>query len=277
MKLRKIAPIACIALSTLAIQALPVQSGGSGMSMNHASKHRRFSRQGLRILAQIEQARQSIAANQTQTAMEHIQRALAERSQLAMTVQKAGQPILVPLYWEMDETSVLGPVLAARSDGGRQPSKSAPITVEEAGTQYTFVGLDLNKVERRLVAAQTALKNNDPKSADASLRHIGDELVVLKVKDEFPLLAARENLGLAEIAIRSGHYKEAAAALQQASITLGQYASESSAHRPYEAKGLSQQIDALSKTVQQNHAGAADRIAGWWEKVNQWFTHPIHD
>ncbi len=279
MRLSFIVPVVCVVLTTSALNAVPQNAGARGPATGTASQppNRQSSHLALRLLEQVEQAKQSLASNQTQTAVGHIDRALRFRDQLAALPHAASGPVIVPLYWEFDDTSVLGRTLAARKDGKPQPSKSAPITVDAAGTQYTFVGLDLNKVRSRLDAAKSALSSNNPQAAASSLGRIGDELVVMTVQAEYPLLAARENLGLAEIAIRNGRYTEAAAALKEASTTLDQYASGHSAHRPFEAKSLSKRIDSLSQTIAQNHTGATAKIAGWWNEVNGWFTHPIQD
>lgn len=279
MRLTFIVPVVCVALATSALKAAPINNGASSPAAETAAQpaNRQSARLALHILDQVEQAKQSLAANQTQTAVQHINQALTYRDQLAALPHATGGPVIVPLYWEFDDTSVLGRTLAARKDGKPQPAKSAPITVDAAGTQYTFVGLDLNKVRSRLDAAKSALSSNDPQAAAASLSRIGDELVVMTVRAEYPLLAARENLGLAEIGIMNERYTEAAAALKEASITLDQYASSHSAHRPFEAKSLSKQIDSLSQTIVQNHTGASAKIDAWWNHVNTWFTHPIKD
>ncbi len=278
MRLRFIMPVLCVALATSVLNAAPIDNVTSSPAKAASQPaNRQSAHLAVRILDQIEQAKQSLAANQTQTAMEHINQALSYRDQLAALPHAYGQSRIVPLYWEFDDTSVLGQVLAARKDGMRQPGKSAPITVDEAGTQYTFVGLDLNKVRSRLDAAKSDLSSNHPQAAASSLGRIGEELVVMKVQAEYPLLAARENLGLAEIAIMNGRNREAAAALKEASITLEQYANGHSAHRPFEAKNLSKRIASLSQTIAQNPKGANDKIDRWWNQVNSWFTHPITD
>lgn len=275
MKLSFIVPVMCLALSASA-QTVPPNAGASGASATSPQpRNRQSSDLAIRILGQVEQARQSLAAKQTQTAVGHINRALALRDRLSSMAKTNVRPVIVPLYWEFDDTAVLGRTMSARKDGKQQPSKSAPITVDQAGTQYTFVGLDLNKVRSRLDAAKSALSGNHPQAAVTSLDRIGDELVVMTVKAEYPLLAARENLGLAEIAIRHGHYNEAGAALKEAAVTLDQYASGPTAHRPNEAKSLSKRIDAASHTVARNHTETASKIGGWWNEVNGWFTHPV--
>jgi flagellin-specific chaperone FliS len=281
MKLKHVVPVACLALVPFTLpsaqaQAAPAQTSTSSTMPAMHSRNRQYSQRALEILAQVEQARQAIAANQSQEALHHIHRALAIHSRLMASAQSYGHSLLVPLYWEFDESSVLGPMMAQRKDASAPASKHQPVTVQAASTQYTFVALDLRKVERRLVAAQSALQQNQMQQADASLSHIADELVVMKVQGEYPLLAARENLGLAEMAVSSGHYQEAAAALKEASITLDQYASSKSSHRPYEAKSLSKRIAALSGTVEHDHAGAAQQIDKWWNEVSTWFSHPIH-
>ncbi len=278
MRFRFVVPVVCLALATSALKAAPINNGTSGAAQASSPPvDRHAAHLGLRLLDQIQQARQSLAANQTQTAVQHINQALTYRDQLAALPHATGGPVIVPLYWEFDDTSVLGQTLAARKDGKPQPAKSAPITVDAAGTQYTFVGLDLNKVRSRLDSARSALSSNNPQAAANSLSRIGDELVIMKVQAEYPLLAARENLGLAEVAIMNGRYREAAAALKEASITLDQYASGHAAHRPFEAKSLSKQIDSLSQTITKNHLGASAKIDAWWNHVNAWFTHPIAD
>lgn len=254
-----------------------MSASGPAAGAAASSRNRHSSQVAIRLLEQVEQAKQALAAKQTQTAEEHINRALALRDRLDARPHTPGHPVIVPLYWEFDDTSVLGQTLAARKDGKPQPSKSAPIAVDQAGVQYTFVGLDLGKVRGRLDAAKSALSGNNPQAAAASLGHIGDELVVMTVQAEYPLLAARENLGLAELAIRNGRYSEATAALKEAATTLDQYASGHSAHRPAEAKSLSKRIDALAQTITQDHANAASKVDGWWNEVNGWFTHPITD
>lgn len=278
MNLRFTVPVMCIALATSAAYAAPQNMGANGTGTVSVQKgNRHSSHMALSILDEVEQAKQSLASNQTQAAVQHIDRALADRDRLASMSPTSSQPVIVPLYWEFDDTSVLGRVMAARKDGKRLPSKSAPVTVDQAGQQYTFVGLDLGKVRARLDAAKSALAQNNPSVAAGSLDRIGRELVVMTVKKEYPLLAARENLGLAELAVQNGRYTEAAAALKEAGTTLDQYASEQSAHRPYEAKALSKRIDAFSQTVAHDHANASSKIDGWWNEVNGWFTHPLKD
>ena len=280
MKLKHVVPVACLAFAPFAVQAAPTQAAAApansaAMPATH-SANRQYSQRALEILARVEQARQAIAANRNQQALHDIHQALAIHSRLMATAQSNGHSILIPLYWEFDQSSTLGPVMAQRKDASAPASKHQPVTVQAASTQYTFVALDLRKVERRLVAAQSALQQNQAQQADVSLRHIADELVVVKAEGEYPLLAARENLGLAEVAIQSGHYREAAATLKEASVTLDQYASSKASHRPYEAKSLSKQIAALSASVEHDHAGAAQQVDKWWNEVSTWFTHPIH-
>ncbi len=278
MRFSFIVPTMCVTLTASALTAAQTNTGASSPAATSLQpSDRQSSDLAIRILGQVEQAKQSLAANQTQAAVNHINRALVDRDRLSSMAQTNVRPVIVPLYWEFDDTEVLGRTMSARKGGKQPPSKSSPITVDQAGIQYTFVGLDLNKVRSRLDVAKSALSSNNPQSAASSLDRIGDEIVVMKVQEEYPLLAARENLGLAELAIRSGRYNEAEAALKEAATTLNQYASGHSAHRPNEAKSLSKRMDALSQTIKQNHTDSASKIDTWWNEVNGWFTHPIKD
>jgi hypothetical protein len=236
---------------------------------------KRLSRQATNLLQQVDQANKAVTAKQTQTAIGHINQALADRNQLATLLKAKGQSLVVPLYSELEDQSVLGPVLSARK-GKPQPSTSAPITVDDASAQFTFVGLDLDKAESRLDAAKKALENKNPQAASDSLAAIGTDLVVETQEADLPLLAARENLALARTATKNRKYKEASAALKEASIALDTYSKRNATQRTVEVKDLRSKIDSLSQTVAQNHSNAETTIDGWWRQVDSWFTHVAH-
>jgi flagellin-specific chaperone FliS len=251
-------------------------SSKTSQANDHSSEQ--LSRLATRMLQQVDEARQALATKQNQTAVNHINRALGDRQQLASDAKAKGRSMIVPLYSEFDDTSVLGPMLAGRKGGKQQPSTSAPITVDEASAQYTFVGLDLDKAKSRLEAAKTALRNNNSQAATDSLTAVGDDLVVETEQADFPLLAARENLGIAEGAVKNGKYQEATAALKEASTDLHKYANGNSAHQAEEARELGKKMDSFSQTITQNHAenhgAAVSKIDGWWHEVDGWFLRP---
>jgi hypothetical protein len=249
-------------------------AGKATSSTSDTSK--RLSQQATNLLRHVDEARRAVDAKQTQSAMSHVNQALADRNQLAALLKDKGQSLIVPLYAEIDDSSVLGPVLSARK-GQTQPSTSGPITVDDASAQYTFVGLDLDKAMSRLDAAKKALENHNPQAASDSLGAIGTDLVVETKEADLPLLAARENLGIAQTAVKNRKYKEASAALKEASIALDRYAKGSAAaQHSIDVKDLRSKIDSLSQTVAQNHSNAETMIEGWWHQVDGWFAHAAH-
>ena len=269
-----------LVLPTSLLSAAPqngtaTDSNSKTMSHSKANSAKQLTHEATLLLQQVEQAKQAVTAKQTQTAVSHINQAMSDRNQLATLSKAKGQSMIVPLYTELDDTSTLGPMLSAKK-GKPQPNTNAPITVDDAAVQYTFVGLDLDKAKSRLEAAKTALHNNNPQAASDSLAAIGTDLEVETKDADLPLLAARENLGLAQTAVQKRQYKEANAALKEASIDVDKYSNQNSAQHAQEAKDLHGKIDSLSKTIEQDHSGAANTIQNWWHEVDSWFTHEIH-
>lgn len=272
--------LACqMTLTASPVAAVPQSNSATNSTTKNASKStdhtpEQMSHLATRLLQKVDQARQALSTKQTQTAAGDINQALADRNQLASIAKAKGRPMIVPLYSELDQTSVLRPILTARNGGKQQPSTSAPITVNDATAQFTFAGLDLDKAKTRLDAAKTALQNNNSQAAADSLAAIGNDLVVQTVQTDVPLLASRENLGIAKIAVKNNKDKEATAALKEASTALDRYAGESSAHHASDAKSLAKQIDSFAPTLAQNHAGATSKIDGWWHQVDNWLAPP---
>jgi hypothetical protein len=229
-----------------------------------------------RLLQHADEARHAISSNQKQAAVNHINQALGDWSQLASLAKSKHLGMTVPLYSEFDESSTLGPLMAARK-GNQQsntkttPNSYTPVTVEQASGQFTFIGLDLDKAKSRLDAAKTALNNNNTQAASDSLGAVETDLVMESEQTNFPLLAARENLGIAESAVKNGHVKEAAAALKEASTDLNTFAGANPPHHAEDAKTLSKSIESYSQSIGQNRAGAATKIDGWWHEVDNWF------
>ena len=235
----------------------------------------RMSQLATRLLQHVDQARHAISSNDKQAALNHINQALAERNQLA-TLAKSKGTSLVVLYTEFDETSTLGPMMAARKgkqapESSNGPKTYAPVTVEQASGEFTFVGLDLDKAKTRLDSAKTALDNGNNQAASDSLSAIETDLIMETDEASFPLLAARENLGIAESAAKDAHPKEAAAALKEASTDLNKFADGNPPQHVDEARGLGRAIDSYAQNIGPSHTAAVAKIDGWWHEVDSWF------
>ena len=235
----------------------------------------RMSQLATRLLQHVDQARHAISSNNKQAALNHINQALADRNQLATLAKSKGTSLVVPLYTEFDETSTLGPMIAARKgkqapESSNGPKTYAPVTVEQASGEFTFVGLDLDKAKTRLDSAKTALDNANNQAASDSLSAIETDLIMETDEASFPLLAARENLGIAESAVKDAHPKEGAAALKEASTDLNKFADGNPPQHADEARNLSKAIDSYAQNIGPSHTAAAAKIDGWWREVNGW-------
>lgn len=277
--------LACqMTLTTPLLSAMPQKTSTNNSNQTkrsglNSTAAKQMTQLATRLLQHVDEARHAISSNQKQAAINRINQAVTERNQLASLAKSNGLSMVVPLYSEFDETSTLGPLMAARKGNQQSKPKASPngytpVTVEQASGEATFVGLDLDKAKTRLEAAKTALNNGNTQAAADSLNAVETDLVMETEQTNFPLLAARENLGIAESAIKNGHTKESAAALKEASTDLSTFASQNPARHADEARSLGKTIDTYSQSLNQNHSGAANKIDGWWREVDSWFEHP---
>ena len=259
-------------------QASSEKSNSNDTNSNQANSNKnamakQLSKQATEMLKQVDQAKQAVNQNNTKQAMNDIEQAETQRQEIASMSKSNGGSMIVPLYSELDSANVIGPVLSAKN-GQHQPNKSTPVTVQDAAAQFTFVGLDLDKAKSRLDGAKSALQSNNSQAACDLLDAIGNNLVVRTNYVDLPLLAARQNLALAKTAVTESNYKQASAALNEASSDLGEYANSKPAPHADKAKDLQTEVDSLSKNVSQDQANASGKIDKWWDEVNGWFTNP---
>ncbi len=277
--------LACqMTMVTPVLNAAPQNTSAAHSTESKAPSHatnnpaKQMNQLAIRLLQHTDQARHAIQNKDKAAALKHINQALANRDQLASLAKSKGLPMVVPLYTEFDETSTLGPVAAARK-GKQQPNAKSttksytPVTVDQASGEFTFMGLDLDKAKTRLDAAKAALNNGNTQSASDSLAAVETDLVMETEQANFPLLAARENLGIAESALQDGHVKETGAALKEAAKDLNTFAAGNPARHADDARNLSKTIDSYSQNIGQNHSAAVSKIDGWWHEVDNWFDH----
>jgi hypothetical protein len=249
-------------------------AASKGTTANQSAQ--RMSELATRLLQHVDQARHAISSNNKQAALNHINQAWADRNQLATLAKSKGGSLVIPLYTEFDATSTLGPMMAARK-GKHAPGSTngsntyAPVTVEQASGEFTFVGLDLDKAKTRLDSAKTALNNGNNQAASDSLSAIETDLIMETDEASLPLLAARENLGIAEAASKDAHPKEAAAALKEASTDLDKFAASNPPQHADEARNLSKAIDSYAQNIGSSHTAATAKIDAWWREVDSWF------
>lgn len=250
------------------------QNNSNDQSNTHLnSTDKQLNQMAANLFRDIHNAETALSNNSKSNAQADVKQALNDWQRMS-SLENANGAVVVPLYAELDETQTLAPMTMQHRENNNNEdaaqNRYAPVTVDQASGQFTFVGLDLNKAKKDLDAAETAINNGNMEAAQASLQAVGDKLVTTTVQSDFPLLAARENLGIAESAVKNGREREAKAALKEASKDLDSYANGSQNHAQ-DAKDLGNNIRSFSQNLNQGNSQAANKIDGWWNQVNGWF------
>ena len=242
------------------------------------------------VLNEVNQARRDVKSQNRQQALHEVNTALNTLQNTRNSNQR-----YIPLYTEVDEYSVMGPIMASRngnrinsgtsnnsatnnsraSNSGNANGKQGqsangserPVAVQDVAGQFTSVVVDKQMIQTHLQKAKQALQNSDYKAADEALAAAQDSVDVASVASDLPLLRARENLVLAKAAANSGDYQEARSALKSACSALRNYASTNSAHAQ-DAKHLESQIN--NYQMSSDHSNASSQIQSWWDETAGW-------
>jgi hypothetical protein len=204
----------------------------------------------------------------------------------------------VPIFAELEQTDVIGPLVASRRGAGTTRAARAargqaqreqmggvageaqkmggvagqtPVVRETEGS-YTSINLNVPMAKQHLQAAQTSLQNNNMKVADASLLAVQQSVNMTSVQTDLPLVRARENLNLAQQFAQSGNMQQCAAPLQAAVNALQEYQRGAPSGRyKDQAAQLASQISAYTGNIeQQNTSTAPGQIQQWWNEVANW-------
>lgn len=247
------------------------------------SPRARLSNEVSLLLYDTSQARAAAKSNELQQATQDVKRALQADSQIAS--QRANHK-LVPLYSELDEYSVIGPIAASRSadnnstnqNGAAQTNNQTAnqnrpeaLAVRQVTGQYTAAELDPALARTHLQAAQQALANGNVQVANEALKGVEDSVILVSVGSDLPLVRARDNLVLARMDARHGQYQKAHLDLQAACRALTAYANSGGAFSG-QAQTLRSQIQNYNRNIQNDHAQAAGNIESWWNQTAGWMT-----
>lgn len=226
------------------------------------------------LLYDTSQARTALKENQRGPATQDISQALQADNQIT------GHH-LVPLYSELDEYSVIGPIMSARSPAASNaPNQSASaqaanqnrpeaLAVRQVTGDYTAAELDPALARTHLQAAQQALANGNVQLADQALKGVQDSVILVSVGSDLPLVRARDNLVLARMDVRHGQYQKAHLDLQAACRALNAYAQGGGAFSG-QAEALRSEIQNYNGNIQNDHAQAAANIESWWNQTAGW-------
>lgn len=255
-----------------------------------AEERRDISLAGGRILKHVDQARQAIKGKKKGDALSQIDKALtlvqiAERTIPRYTVKttiKAGelnyedtdevQPLRVPIYDEIDQVSVLGPVEQAKRQEAEKAQRAGAPIVHEVRLEHTRAELDLAHAKAELQDAKKALEEEHWDVADTALASIQTDVIFTYTATDLPLEEARKNLSLARDLVLQGRFGDAQVALQQVSMALLNYEKGDKEHSS-QIQAVRKEIEEVRKTMEtkKNAKEVAAKIMDWWGEITAWF------
>ncbi|WP_447980163.1 YfdX family protein [Candidatus Nitrospira bockiana] len=260
--------------------------------VNLSSEERRnISLAGGRILKHVDQARLAIKGKKKGDALSQIDKALTlvqilERSIPRYTVKttiKAGelnyedtdevQPLRVPIYDEIDQVSILGPVEQAKRQEAEKAHRAGTPIVREVRLEHTRAELDLAHAKAELEDAKKALEEEHWDVADTALMSIQTDVVFTYIATDLPLEEARKNLSLARELVLQGRFGDAQLALQQASTALLEYEKAGAKEHSSRIQAIRKEMDEVRKTMdtKKNAKETAAKIMDWWGEITAWF------
>lgn len=224
------------------------------------------------LLYDTSQARTALKDNQRGQAAQDVTRALQADNQ--MTSHR-----MVPLFTELDEYSVIGPIAASRSAAvnapnttqATTPTRPEALAVRQVTGQYTMAELDPSLAKTHLQAAQQALAGGNTQLADQALKGVEDSVILVSVGSDLPLVRARDNLVLARMDARHGEYEKAHLDLKAACRALDSYSHGGGAYSG-QAETLRTEIQNFNQNMPTNHSQAATKIESWWNQTAGWST-----
>jgi hypothetical protein len=283
-------------------------AGQQSNASDHQNHKIQASRLAVRVLADTNQARDAISQRNQSTASNCINDALSALSRMkstASTAQNGHASNLVPIYTEVGQVTVLGPIYNeqqhrsgthASNQNSRNSQQGAATatrgeasreeTVQDVTQGFTSVTLDTATAQNHLQAARTALQSGNFDAADAALKAVQDAVTMVSVAADRPLVRARENLMLARDLAQQGKYRDMNASLTAAADALQSYQSANTTHSS-EARNLSEQIRSYANNIGASNSGtsnnstsnysasnngnsAAQKIDTWWNKLDNW-------
>jgi len=194
---------------------------------------------------------------------------------LSYSADEVVAPPLVPIYDEVGEVELIGPLAAAKRE--QQRGGDSTDVVEDVTVEHTSLFLDLAFAKAGLTEAKKALAEKDWKGTDRALASVQRSAVFELNALDIPLATARENLYLAHTRVESGDMEGARTSLEVASEALESYAKIAGEKRSAEVEKLRGEIQKLSTKIASGEQGDStteqveERILSWWDRVVQWW------
>lgn len=224
---------------------------------------------GAGILDQAKMARQAIAANDNQAALEHIQQARTLADQIMSQAPPEQTPVVVAVSKEIQTTTTYSPV--KRGKGPLTAKRMNKYTsAREVEQDTTTAELNVTNAAGNLESAQLALQRNDPGAADVWLDRVAGNVHEVNANHDAALLMARQNLLLARSRVLEGKYKDAKAPLRAAAQALRDFERQFPGPQAQQAEYMRGQMLNLAHIIHHDHADAIRLIDEWLTPVDQW-------
>jgi hypothetical protein len=154
MNTRKLAALVALVSASFLV-------GGAPVSAAPIAKASQMTHLAVDLIADAHLARQALVNGNSGNAEKEVDRALNARATMATSARAHGTSMVVPLYADVDDTTV----------------HAAPaFTPRSTGTHVTYRAIDLGKAKVRLDAAKRAIDNRNDQSAKDSLAGIDSDL-----------------------------------------------------------------------------------------------------
>lgn len=282
-------------------------------SPRSAEQKRALSASAALLLTHVDAARKAVGKEDRKAALTQIDKALklsriiaqsAPRYVVTTTIRSGDlkyqdreqvRGTLVPIYDELRQVSVLGPVEAAKRQSARVAQPGTAIT--DIDLQRTRVLLSTEAAQAHLGAARAALAGKGEakgearwEDADAALSAVQSGVIFEFVETSLPLLKASQNLALARARLsgKGADLADARAALIEAADALDSFAETATGTTAEEAGQMVIAIRALADDLESNAVQGKGKRRGqgqamiartgqqtgqidrWWNKVSDW-------
>lgn len=213
------------------------------------------------LLQQTDLARQAIAHHDQRAAQEAIRQAQDLTRKIETTAGTRNQPLVVTVSSQLDKEATM------------VPARKRNASISEVRGTLTATLLNVTNARLKLESASQALQAGDFNAADMDLAAVQAGAVTKTYTGDMPVMQARENLSIARSRVQQGDYKDAILPLKSAASALDRFAQQVPKPQQAElAEKMKLDIDAYAERITHDHTDALDRVNGWYDQVDDWFT-----
>lgn len=176
--------------------------------------------------------------------------------------------VLVPIYKEEDE--FVDATSSGKSGKRTVVKRSSGRPTFGAGFQETEMFFDVHEAKSLLEKAISNLDKKDMNRADQVLGKIQDAVVLVQEEADLPLERAQMNLLEASRLAAADRFKEAEGFLNRTVGALEKYQADVGGEAAEKARALITSIRSLSGKLDQDKAGAQQKLSGFVTELSSW-------